>query len=206
MQKSGGSNESIGCLMIDGVGWGGDVPLSLKKYLKDHGVKWSGFTCEREMSLHAALQNALFRVRTQSDCVGIIATDGGMEAALALSAQLPVDKLVLWRRQNRKTWQKNGLKRPMRRIERFARHNRAFCISDVLLIEDEDAVAQKALTRLRRELVNARVTGPVRIAGESVKLWTDCEWTMNNGIYRFLTGQEFANELAENSEMCIIYE
>lgn len=196
----------MGCLIIGGMGRGGEAPLTLKHYLNMQGVKCHDFIYDGEMPLYAAFENALFRARGLKDSVGIIAIDGGIEAALALSAQLPVDRIVLWRRQNWETWQKNALKRSMGRIERFARRNRAFCVSDVLLIGDKGARGEKALSRLRRELVNAHVIGPMVGEGGRLKLWTDCEWTMNNGIYRFLTGQEFTNELAENSEMCIIYE
>ena len=186
----------LGCLLIDDPLYGGGGLDDLHDLLVRQGLRTERFTRDRESPLYPALQRAYQRVRRDDDLNAIIAMGTGCDCALALSCQLPVDRLVLLEPMD---WHCDAA-REMKRIRAFARRNAAFCVADVLILPGPHTEAGH-LKRLARGLTGSRVTA-LRPAEE---LWTNRKEVLNLGIIHFLQRGAAPKSLAENHEMCIIY-
>ena len=182
--------DAIGCLFIGDIaagkrGFTGPFPftqldgVALRPFVPEGGALWE------------ELQSALQRVRREFGGVSLLAVGRGCFAALALSVQLPVDRLAL-------VWPRRG-EGPLRRMERFARGNLALCVCDTLVVGGEGCLpalragglgAHSRLTWLR-----SRGEGGLRFAEDGLNL----------ALSRFLRTGELPKSLAENLEMCIIY-
>lgn len=200
------AGHTTGCLMIEDFSSERGRVSGLYDYLNAQGVQTEIFDWNGEGCVHTRLQNAFYSVRKNCERTGIVAVDGGIDGAIALSAQLPVEGMVLICTGEDVARAEGGdMRRQFRRLSRFARRNMTFCVSDVLLISEKTGTGQDRADRIAKMLVNCASIGRLLHAKNNDKIWTDYEWAMNNQIYRFLFGEEFTKSLAENSEMCIIY-
>lgn len=196
---------TIGCMLIEDLSSGGGLPSGLCAYLESRQIGVDVFRHSGKEKVHAKLQNAFYNVRRMYDTSGIIAVNGGIDAAVALSAQVPVERIVLICTEENMPHEDGRMKRQLNKLSRFARRNAAFCISEVMVISAGDGGGHERSQMLVNSLVNAAVIKGISMAGNDKKIWTDYEWMMNNQIYRFLCGEELTKSLAENPEMCIIY-
>lgn len=197
---------TTGCLIIDDFSSERGRISGLYDYLWAHGVQTEMFEWSGDGCIHTRLQNAFYSVRKNCERTGIIAVDGGIDGAIALSVQLPVEGMVLICTGADAVRPENeDMRRQFRRMSRFARQNMTFCVSDVLLISENIGAGQDRADIIAKRLVNCASIGRLFYTKNDHKIWTDYEWKMNNQIYRFLYGEEFTKSLAENSEMCIIY-
>ena len=127
----------------------------------------------------------------------------GSAGAIAIAAQLQVDRLILI--QPRKYTDKDNpfLTRSMNRLHAFARRYAFFCVADVLIA---DSAQMRRAWEITDSLVQCRIS-TMRLCGSDEKnICTNGESVFKTAIYRFLSTGELAKSLAENSEMCIIYE
>ena len=201
----------IGCLVIDDlIG----IPLlcGLSIYLEKCGAVVRNFNCRESDTIHARLQEAFQQVRKAGELACVLAAGTGCYAALALAEQLPVDRLVLLDDDRLGNWRKNRnrmvdnvkLRRQVRRLSGYVRRNLPFCVSDVLLVAGNGGEGR--LARIRDELCNGRT----RFIAAQGDFWKKAASPnaddMKNGIYSYLRTGELPKSLAENPEMCIIYE
>ena len=194
MAKAG----DIGCLLIDDPLYGGGGLDDLRDALIRQDIRTERFTRDRSGPLHPSMQRAYQRVRRDGAVNAIIAMGAGCDCALALSCQLPADRLVLLEPMN---W--NGVgesAREMKRVRAFARRNAAFCVADVLILPGPHTEAGH-LKRLLRALTGCRVAA----LQSTEELWTNRKEVLNLGIIHFLREGVVTKSLAENHEMCIIY-
>lgn len=187
--------DEVGCLCIGELtvgksGFSGPFPFQ-----RLEGVALFPFT-PGAGDVWEELQAALQAVRAQYGGACILAAGAGCAAGLALSAQLPVDRLAL-------VWPR----RPMgslRRMERFARRNLPLCVCDILAVEreGEDGLGAMHAMSLGRHSRLIRLS----ICGESgLNLFANCKNELDMVLSCFLRTGELPKSLAENREMCIIY-
>jgi len=178
-------SESIGCLLI------GETKRmrALRTKLYRHGIDTVSMLRGGDM-LGAAL-DGLQMVRRRGNAA--IVAEGELWAiALALAAQLCVEKIVLIaptdsvkRPENEKEKQIDGLKR-------FACRNLFFCVSDVLVLEEgEDS--DKRIDQLCRGMCNSQI---YRLSMADQR-WTNCELSPIDAAVRFLSEGEFTFSLAK---------
>ena len=129
----------MGCLMLGG----GEFIRALSRRLADSGAQVERADGE---TLDAA-RDGLFRI---SGCARVCAAAAGKSwpAALALAAQLRVDRLVLLRPE---------LSARRSPAEAFARRNLFFCVSEILIFDGADAAILKETDALCRGLCNAQI-------------------------------------------------
>ena len=185
---------NVSCLVIDGVGGVGAL-CGMAEALRERGVAAADYVRDRRQGLHADLQRAYQRIRQLDGVNAIVASGAGCDCALAVAAQLPVDRMVL-------LCPEDDCEAPgeFRRVRAYGRRNAALCASDVLLIGwsgRDDA----PLRRLCRSLCACRTAAA--LAAED--LWTNRKEVLKLGILRFLCEGVPPKSLAENPEMCIIY-
>ena len=128
-----------GCLMLGG----GEFVRALSRRLADGGAqveRADGGTLD-------AARDGLFRI---SGCARVCAAAAGKSwvTALALAAQLRVDRLVLFRPEF-------GARRSP--AEAFARRNLCFCVSEILIFDGADAASLKETDALCRGLCSAQI-------------------------------------------------
>ena len=202
--RSEEARQRIGCLVI-GNGMSGEGALSgLSAALEEDGVTAAAFCASGGRGLHLELQRAYQAVRRECGVSSIAAAGVGCEAALALAGQLPVDRLVLLTGES---WGGRGmlpaaLSGPMRRIRAYARRGASFCVADVMILQFGAADRGSSLAELADGLCNCRVWG-IALPEEA---WINRKDTMKKDICGFLRCGVLPKSLAENSEMCIIYE
>ena len=192
------ASNGIGCLLIDMFTPGEFALSGLCAFLGEHGVCAERFTPAEGGRLHMELQRAYQRVRVDGGISAVAAAGRGIDAALALAVQLPVDRLILIDLPHQRA-SIGPFARELRRISAYARRNRAFCVSDVLAIQVNGGDFDFGV--LCRDMPNSRIT----VLRTSMNMWTNGKETLKTTIYRFLRDGVLAKSLAENPEMCIIY-
>ena len=185
---------NMGCLVIDGLGGGGAL-TDMAAYLQKQGMRASEYVPDVRIGLHAGLQMAYQQIRVPDGINSIVAAGAGCDCALAIAAQLPVERLVL-------LCPEDGRKASgeYRRVRAYGLRNAALCTCDALVIGWSGADSDP-LMRLCRSLCACRVQALV--AGEN--LWTIRKEVLKLGVFRFLCDGVLPKSLAENPEMCIIY-
>ena len=195
------NRKQVGLILIDAP-VPGESPLSglsLPSGIVAHPFEWRA----GEPPL-PALQSLLQRVRRAFGGASILARGAGCMAALALSEQLPVERLALMEPDLRVDASLPlRLARDLRRLSAFAMRNLTLCVSDALILE-------RKTTRLGRRIARgvacsgraAHVAFPDKSGPE---LYTICENTFSEAIFAHLRGKELPKNLAENPELCIIY-
>ena len=128
-----------GCLMLGG----GEFVRALSRRLADGGAqveRADGGTLD-------AARDGLFRI---SGCARVCAAAAGKSwvTALALAAQLRVDRLVLFRPEF------SARRSP---AEAFVRRNLCFCVSEILIFDGVDAASLKETDALCRGLCSAQI-------------------------------------------------
>lgn len=177
--------EPMGCLLI-----GKTMRMhALRDHLNSSGVET--VFAERGSDLLSCVQEGLYRARRSG--VGIAAEGEMWAAALALSAQLSVDRIVLIEPTDCFRIPKNEWEKQVVRLKGFARRNLFFCVSDVLVLEDDAGERKVWLDTLCRRMYNARV---VR-ASMTDQRWIKCEHSQMDAAARFLGGGDFQFTLAK---------
>ncbi len=151
------------------------------------------------------LQTLLQRARSTCGAAAILARGLGCMAALALAEQLPVDRLALVAPLQERMRGRKPLARTFNRIALFARQNLSLCVSDVLIVEAAGSRAGRKLVSLGLG-AHSRVSMLEMAAETGPELYTICENTLKTAITDFLRDGELPKDLAQNREMCIIYE
>lgn len=179
--------EPVGCLLI------GDTlrMRALRERLNERGVET--VFAPRQGDLLNAVQEGLYRARRSGGAC--IAAEGELwAAALALSAQLSVERVALIEPTDRFRNPKDDWERQVVRLKGFARRNLFFCVSDVLVLEGgEDGWPAKRMDLLCRRMCNARVQR-VSLADQR---WTNCEQSPMDAAACFLRDGDFAFSLAK---------
>jgi len=197
---------TIGCLMIEDLSSGGQKLSGLSVFLEKMGVHTELFRWDGREDIHVRLQNAFFQVRSENSKACIAACGAGILGAVALAVQLPVERMVFIEGHSSGQSEKKLIHRQVSRLYRFSRRNAAFCISDILRILPAGEDSGKAVRATMKGLVNCRIDTMDICERAGNKICPNGEHLPEMPIYRFLTAGEIAKSLAENSEMCIIYE
>lgn len=179
------AREPVGCLLI-----GETMRMhALCERLNENGVET--FFAQRGGDLLSSVQEGLYRARRPGGVC--IAAEGEMwAAALALAAQLSVERVALIEPTDRFRSPSNDQERQLVRLKSFVRRNLFFCVSDVLMLEGDGEPAGR-LDALCRRMCNARVWR----AELSDQRWTNCEHLPIDAAARFLKSGEFAFSLAK---------
>ena len=195
--------KDIGCLVIDGLLSGERMLSGLSSYLAARGVRAEDYRADREL-LHLSLQLAYQRVRRPEGVTGAAAFGDGCVAALALAGQLPVDRLILVEPR----WPADlpegprELRRQAARLRGYAADGLPVCACDVLALLSGEDYDRRGLESLRRGLCGCRFYA-VSLVGN---VWNNRKELMKMAVYGFLRNGVLPKSLAENPEMCIIYE
>lgn len=190
--------HDLGCLLIEDPLYRIDALQGAAATLRQRGARAEAFCWDGGGALYPALQRAYQHIRSDDGINGIVALGAGCDCALALSCQLPVDRLALLEPMD---WRATGeVAQQLRRIRSFARANAAFCVADVLIVPGPHT-DDRQLHRLARGLNGARVV----IAQAAEEMWSNRKEVLNLGIFHFLRDGVLPKSLAENPEMCIIY-
>ena len=150
MRRSDGG--TVGCLLI------GETAKGRMRALRDRldacGIATVGVTGQGDL-LGGAQEGLRAARRSGGACV---AAEGEMwAAALALAAQLSVERIVLILPTDRRN-PKNEREEQIERLKGFARRNLFFCVSDVLVLELRgDGRSDRRIDQVCRRLCNARV-------------------------------------------------
>ena len=205
------ANRCVGCLLIDDLLSGENVLSGLFSSVELSRGRVRLFDCPEGANLHEQLQRAHHAARKGRSGVAIAANGRGCDAALALAEQLPVERLALIAPEarrfsdSRRSGASPRLSRQANRLRAFARRNLALCVCDVLIVETAGARGGQAL-REGGLCANSRVT-QLSLMGERDKnLYNNGEFNLKTLILGFLQRGELPKSLAENAEMCIIYE
>lgn len=181
--------EPVGCLLIGGERH--DRLGVLREKLHLCGVQ-TVRTGRADNLLHA-VQEGLYAARRPGGAC--IAAEGEMwAAALALAAQMHVDRVALiaptdFIRSPRDAWEKQ-----IGWMKSFAQRNLFFCVSEVLLLEETcDERSRKRVETICRRLCNATV----RRASLADERWTKCKQSPMEAAARFLAAGEFVFPLAK---------
>lgn len=205
--KPEGACSTIGCLMIDDLMSGGGRLAGLSACLQTLGLNVCEFSRNEGANLHAQVQTSYHKVRNASDIACVLAAGTGCAAALALSEQLPVDRMVLI--DDGRTPHTGGAsaawRRQVNRLAGFARRNLTFCVSDVLLLNLDGKGGRRRLETILRGLCHGQAYLMDLCDDFQDDFWTTHENVLKKAIYAFLEDGELPKSLAENSEMCIIY-
>lgn len=129
----------VGCLMLDG----GEFSRTLSRRLADGGAQVERADGE---TLDAA-RDGLFRISRRAR-VCAAGVGKSWATALALAAQLRVDRLALFRPEF-------GARRSP--AEAFARRNLCFCVSEILIFDGADAASMRETDALCRGLCSAQI-------------------------------------------------
>jgi len=114
-------------------------------------------------------QRALQNLRSEAEWVCVAASGAAVMIALALAAQLPVERLALWMEE--KPRQRIG--RELHRIHTFARRNLSLVVSELLLIDADEADERRLMRGLGRLASVRSVAGKDLQPGDLLERWTD---------------------------------
>lgn len=144
--------DAVGCLLISERNGGRLEPL--EALLREQGTPTVRIVGESSLG---TAQEGLRRARGPGGVC--VAAEGEMwAAALALAAQLPVDRIALIAPEDRTMSAWDGQSRRMHRLKAYARRNLFFCISSVLLLETfTEERSDRRVDELCRRLCNASV-------------------------------------------------
>ena len=203
------TRDAVGCLLIDDPLAGEGTLPGLSSFVDTADLHAQPFRWSGTSELYGALQFALHALRQACAEATVAARGLGCGAALALAAQLPVERmalieprLALPRRLERSV--PASLRRQVRRLCGFARRNLSLCVCDALIIEAPRGSEAFALTRAGLG-AHGRVAR-LETAGIREKvLCTNGEFNVKEAVSVFLRRGELPKSLAENAEMCIIY-
>jgi len=180
--------RDVGCLLI-GEERQGRIAL-LRDMLRRCGAAavWTGCSDNLLHSVQIGLREAR---RPGGSC---IAAEGEMwAAALALAAQMQVDRVVLIAPEDRVRNPKNNKEKQIGRLKSFARRNLFFCVSEVLILEETgDCDSARSMEHVCRGMCNARIH---RVSLDDEK-WINCKYSPIEAAARFLLAGEFAFSLA----------
>ncbi len=213
--RAEGGHAAIGCLYIGEITSGTSVASGRFLFRGAGDIAVHRFRCRDGEDLWDALRDELQTLRATYGTAFIVGLGTGCAAALALSVQLPVERLVLidpvlmpgspraLSRAQSDRWHENS--GPVRRLARFARRNLFLCASEILVVERDSVPSGfpdrtgslSPCSRLTRLCLRRKSAGEMCINGEN---------TVNQAISGFLKTGELPKPLAENPEMCIIYE
>ena len=189
---------AAGCLLIACDGFEEDDCSGLSAFLNGRGMLAEAFEGWQSENPHLALQCAYQSVRRRCARSAILGIGAGCHAALALAGQLPVDRLVLLTGAGIVAERLAGT---LRRLRAYARRNAALCVAEVLILQAGEAERGLSMPALQRALANCRVSG-----AQFPAIWrSERKDQMNMAVYRFLSEGVLPKNLAEKSEMCIIY-
>jgi hypothetical protein len=177
---------SVGCLLL-----GDSMNMrALGEALREQGVD----TAEPSGcgDLFISVQEGL---RAARRCGGVcIAAEGEWwTAALALAAQLCVDRIVLIAPTEYRMPPDTGFDRQFKSLRCYVRRNLFFCVSEVLVLETEEACAERQMNSVLNSLRNARV---YRLKTDDQR-WTNCEFSLVEAVVSFLQSGEFMFSLAK---------
>ena len=189
------TGNKLGCLYIDEIASGTRAASGPSLFMALDGE--ARRLDDIGPNLWERLQFALQAVRGRCDICGVVARGTGCAAALALSEQLPVDRLVLW---TPRLWLPRGVgSGQARRLAAYARRNLALCVADTLIVDDDRPAWRLAGWSARCRVCRLTLSGR---AGD--KLYTIREIASKTAVSCFLHTGELPKTLAQNPEMCII--
>ena len=206
MTEARKAGPTIGCLMIEDITSGGQQLSGLCNWLNRRGIYARRFEWDGVGELHREIQEAYHDVRRECDEAGIVAVDRGADAAIALGVQLPVEKMAIILTKTGNECMRRYDRRQVARMHRYARRNAAFCVTDMLIVVPNRDIIHAGTGKLLKSTASC-VRRQIFVYGDMNKnICTNGEWTPNEAILGYLCGGELPKNLAENSEMCIIYE
>lgn len=189
------TGNKLGCLYIDEIASGARAASGPSLFMALDGE--ARRLEDVGPNLWERLQFALQAVRGRCDICGVVARGTGCAAALALSEQLPVDRLVLW--TPRLSIPRGVGFGQARRLAAYARRNLALCVSDTMIVDEDRPGGQLAGWSACCRVGRLRLPG-----GTEDKLYTIREIASKTAVLRFLHTGELPKTLAQNPEMCII--
>lgn len=179
--------EPVGCLLI------GETKRmrALRERLTARGVDTASPSPSGD--LLTSVQEGLYAARRRGGAC--VAAEGELwAAALALAAQLSVERVVLIAPTDRAGSPKDDYQKQIERLKGFACRNLFFCVSEVLVLEDApDERSAKRIDSVCRRLCNARVH---RLSLTDQR-WTNCKHSPIEAAARFLDEGDFAFSLAK---------
>lgn len=205
MKKTRKDGPTIGCLVIEDPRSGGQTPSGLFAYLEKMGIAAEKFGGMASGDVYGELLSAYQKMRASCGQAAVIGMGWGMYAAAALACQIPVDRIVLLSGEIKPENMTVNMRRQAARIARFAARNAMFLTSPVL-IADFEGDMDAGLRRLAGGFVSCPVSVISHCGMTDKKVWTNDERNINFQIYHFIRTGELPKSLAENPEMCIIYE
>lgn len=201
-----GEGVSVGCLYIDDFTSGKSDPSGPFLLEALPGLCVRRFARLEEPGAWDGLRTALQSLRRECETVGVAARGAGCAAALALSEQLPVDRLALV--DPMLSLRGFGLSnapvsRELRRMAAFARRNLALCVSDALILETgrDRSAGDRILGGVSAQCRAERLRFEVKTGDGMYRIR---EFEVKQAVSRFLRAGEWPKTLAENREMCII--
>ena len=181
------NGEAVGCLLL------GETKRmrALCDMLCARGV--ATVMAATDGNLLTAAQEGLYAARRKGGTC--IAAEGEWwAAALALAAQMCVERILLIAPTDLAKPANDEREKQIVRLKGFARRNLFFCVSEVLVLEDEiSAQSDRRIDSLCRRMCNSSV----RRISLSDQRWTNCELSPIEAAVRFLDGGEFAFSLAK---------
>lgn len=206
--SAGRTCGDIGCLCIDEL-LPGRAPAGGAPLCAAPGMLSRAFRPRGGEGLWEALQVALQALRAEARAAAILARGTGCAAALALAAQLPVERLALVDpllsparvRGGGPNARAASTERQVRAIARYARRNLSLCACDMLVLQHArgERISRRDLSPY------TRLTG-LLFRGESREdLLNNREIMAKQALDGFLRTGDLPKSLAENPEMCIIY-
>ena len=179
--------EPVGCLLL------GETKRirALCDSLNARGI--DAVITAKDGDLLTAAQEGLYAARRRGGTC--IAAEGEMwAAALALAAQMCVERILLIAPTDHPKPAKDDREKQIERLKGFARRNLFFCVSEILVLEEKnDARSDRKIDILCRRMCNSRV---YRISLADQR-WTNCEHSPIEAAARFLDDGEFAFSLAK---------
>lgn len=205
----GEARNAVGCLVIDDPLAGEGTLPGLSSFVDAARLRVAPFRWREAAEVHGALQNALHALRQACPSTVVAARGLGCGAALALAAQLPVERLALIEPRvalpkRIETHMPASLGRQLRRLCLFARRNLSLCVCDALIVEGPRARQARALARAGLG-AHCRVLRLEAMGVCDKLLCPNGEFDVKEAVSRFLWRGELPKSLAENPEMCIIY-
>jgi len=180
--------EAIGCLLIGGRKRGRID--ALEAMLRAQGV--ASIRIGRTDALLCSGQEGLYRIRRPGGTC--IAAEGEMwAAALALAAQLHVDRILLLSPTDDRLNTKDEWERQIARLKAYARRNLFFCVSSVLVLESAAEESDGRMSAVYRRLCNASL----RRVSLPPEKWTNCKQSLLSAAVHFLHAGDFEFTLAK---------
>ena len=210
------AGPTIGCLMIEDFlkedsisedfSAGGPSLSGLCAFLREAGICTEVFRWTGRGDIHTCLQEAYHNMRSRCATACIAADGSGILGAVALGAQLPVERMVLMDGGYKTGEASAKLKSGIRRLGRYVRRSAAFCVADVLMVPNPCGKRGMWFQEIGRQLVNCRIESAAYCGPNNHNICTNGEHFTEKQISGFLLNGEYPKYHAQNSEMCIIYE